>query len=1116
MGGTEPLTDANVTAPTTPTVVSGGKPVVLTEAQTRTALAKAAAKRAKVNRIQQRIANTNRVDDILSGQVDLASTTRGAKENLALLLDALDTVTATAWKPFLYVLDTFDIHRLIRVIRGRVPALDAADRTIRRDLVKFEVTENSRLAGELEQIAKFLQRFPKAMRVLSDLEFATTAFQVDPTKAKTAEEYAAKIDKKTAELRKELAAEKDAGKRATIERKISTRLSEIVSVYDGVPGEDSRVFGWRDLSRPEFGGNKGKEIFKIIRDGHRRDLEARYQGLRSRLMETKEGDSLAAALEKLETQFKPALDQVIYFPAMRFGSFYARVGVGDDSIFKMFESRFERNRFVRLMRERGEEVTETGNVNDLRSKLGDTGSPLKDVLDLFGNDPKDISALESEVFDLWLQSMTAGDMRKHMAPRKMRAGYSTNIVKNYAKFRRSSISAQKKALFGDKLRTEFARAKEFVAPQPDKEKMDVFINELEIRALARLNPPYEDSYLDKAIQLGNKAAFLQYLANPGTAAIQLSQLHVVALPILAQKYGHVGANLMLAKYGFASLGGLAVTTGASAIPTKDEYGSWDFSWKQPNLLDNPISTLKQERDPEMYEVLSEGWQEASDLDMFLDTFANAVGNYGRLDPNQRSAIQELARGRLDIASIRGAAFTFEAMGAFFHQMERTNREATYMAALELAYRQGRKDNKSHQQAKKDAIEDAINTTLEAAFDFSSYNKPRILSSRVGRMGGQFFSYPYFMNSLLARKMYVSIFGGLQKGDRQAALEIATGTLVNLSLYAGVVGIPVFGAISGIVTAFNAAKEAFAGDDDEEEGGLSYIDEDGNIRATYNFEWWFRNVFIPRHFGADGTVANLFGLTPETAETVALSIEKGPISAITDVDLANKVALEFLFFLPEEPRAKDAKGMLGEYALGAMTGAAGGVAMDYAQALEDVMGGYEKRALEKLPKLYGNLFKALRFGEEGQLNQYSREVVGMEADFWTDEKVIIQALGFSSTKASQRVKQVYEGRRIKADVAAKRNKVLEEYRKVALDSYQYGDTPEVITAKDKVFDNIRKFNNKYPTDLIDADTLYRSHINAVEKAQISRSTGGIPIDLKKGRTPYLGDLYGRNFPSEDVE
>jgi hypothetical protein len=41
------------------------------------------------------------------------------------------------------------------------------------------------------------------------------------------------------------------------------------------------VLGWRDLGRPEFGGNKGKEIFKLIRDAHRRDLETKYNMLRN-------------------------------------------------------------------------------------------------------------------------------------------------------------------------------------------------------------------------------------------------------------------------------------------------------------------------------------------------------------------------------------------------------------------------------------------------------------------------------------------------------------------------------------------------------------------------------------------------------------------------------------------------------------------------------------------------------------------------------------------------------------------------------------------------------------------------------------------------------------------
>jgi hypothetical protein len=1088
-----------------PQVVANGKPVVLTAAQRRTALAKAKAHRDKMNRIQKRIAATNNTADLLGDGIELAKLARGDETTWALLRGMVDTLSSGKWRVMLPLLSTEDIYR---ILKGRLPGLTEADRLIRNDIRRFETLEYLQLSGELEQISAFLKKHPKAAQALSDLEFATVAYQVDPSKADTAEAYFNRVDGKAKELRAEIKAEKDSEKKKRLERKLDARRKEIESIYKGVPGDEG-VFGWNDLNRSELGNGKGKEIFKLIRDAHRRDLEAKYEALRSRLKETKDGEALASALKKLEAQFKPALDQVIYFPAMRFGSYYARVGTGANSIFKMFDSELERNQFRRVMEKQGETITDYGNVEDLRNQFDQvTGGPLKEVLDLFDGNTKDIGALKGQVFDLWLRSLSAGDMRKHMAPRQMRAGYSTDILKNFANFRRSSISDLKRAKYGYKLRTEISRAKDAAKEMPNRDTLENFINEIELRALSDLMPPDRGNrYLEGAIQLGTKMAFYQYLATPSAAVIQLSQLHIVALPILAQKYGHAKATAALAKYGFSGLAGFAVSPFTAV---KKEDGGYTFDWQQPNLRDNPVSTLKQESDPQMYEVMSEGWQEATDLGMWQDTFANE-GGFGSADPEQRSVLQDLMKGRVHTAAWRGTTFAFEAMGALMHQMERINREATYMATLELEYRENKKKRMSHEKAKKAAIEAAKATLLEATFDFSAYNKPRVLTTAPGRVAGQFYSFPYMMSSLFIRKWWSAIAkSDLAPEEKAAARFVAIGTSVNLFAYAGLTGLPIYGILT---TLASMALWIFDGEDEEEEGGLSYIDENGNLKATQNINWWFRNVFLPRFLGPDSTVQSLLGYDDDTAALVVRSLEVGPISAITDVNLANSTALDFMFFLPNEPRfAQTTPQKVMEYGFSFVFGAAGNVVMDYIRAGMDLANGYTGRALERaLPRLYGNPIKAQRFAEEGQLN-YNRELVGMDEEFWSSDKAIIQAFGWTSTEASQRQRQNYEGRNITMRVEKARNDMMAQIRRVALDKYQYGDTPEVRAAEQQLIRDWVEFNRTYPTHVIGLDSLYEVQNNAVNDAVMSRATRGVPLD-ERGKTPYLRDIYLERLRAE---
>jgi hypothetical protein len=1094
--------------PTPPTPPSGAAPqpggkgpkkpkatkaFALTPKQLEDARRAAGLQQAKANKMQSRVASTREASEILSNGVSLAKLLRGDKGNLAILQAAVDTMRTGSWKALLPTLSTEDIFR---ILKGRIEGLLNADRIIRQDVTRYEASQYLTLAKELETVAKFLKKFPKAAQVLTDLQFMTVAYQVDPTKADTAQGYIDNVDVRLKELRAERAQATDNKKRAAISTYITTREKAIRAVYDGGLVNGERVYGWRDISKPEFGGGKLADIFSLIRDAHRRDLLANYKAIQDRITATSGEANVNERLEKLKETFTPALNQIIYFPLMRYGDYFVRVGKGADSIFMMFPTSFAMNKAVRVMQANGKDVTEFGNVKELRQKFQSNESSLQGVLDLFGENPgKDVNTLREQVFDLWLQTAAVGDMTKHMAPREMRAGYSTDVVKNFANFRRSAVNATKRALFGHKLKLAISQARDSVEGTPDQEKMNAFIKEIELRAVAKLLPDTPDNSIFKqAIELGNKMAFYQYLANPKSGLIQLTQLHIASFPILAQKYGHAKAGAALAKYGFSSLGGL-VTSPLKAIKRPD--GEFEFDWQQPNLLDNPVTSLKEDIDPQLYEVLSEGWQAGHDINLYLDTFAQSVTQVGTADPEQRTALQNLMKGRVDTAAIRGAKFVFNAMGGLMHQMERVNREATYMAALELGYRENIKRGLSHEKAKAKAIEDATASTLEATFDFSAYNKPRVFNEGIGKVAGQFFTYPYMLSSLVARKLFTAIKKGpLEPGERVAAAEIAAGTLMNLGLYAGLTGLPFYGLAKVI-----GYMMANLFDDDDEEGGLTYFDpETGDIRATYDIDWWFRNVWIPKFFGPGGTVATLFDLTPEQAKALELSAAKGPISALTDVDLANSVALDFFFFLPEEPRAETLEGQLVETVFNAVTGASGSMLLDYAKAGRDLMNGYTERALEKLPKVVSNPLKAARFAKEGQLN-YQDELVGMDKDFWTSDKQILQSLGFASTEADRKIEQAYGAKGIERKIEAERNRVSDRFKKAVRRMEKEQASPEAEAELNETLAAVNEYNQVYPTHPISGPSLSTMANNAVADMRKSQAFKGVPFDME-GKTPYL--------------
>jgi hypothetical protein len=1079
-------------------------PVKLTEAQLQSARRAAGLQQTKANKMQKRVAATREASEVLSTSISLAKLLRGDKENLAILRAALDTLSTGGWKALLPTLSTGDIFR---ILKGRVEGLQNADRIIRDGVARYEAKEYQALAKELETISKFLKKFPKAAQVLSDLQFMSVAYQVDPTKAPTAQDYINNVDKRLKELRAQRAQATDNKERASLSKQITTREKAIRAVYEGGDVDSQRVSGWQDISKPEFGGGKGAEIFTLIRDAHRRDLLNNYKAIQDRIVATSAADVVDERLEKLKETFTPALEQVIYFPLMRYGDHFLRVGTGAESIYMMFPSLLERNKARNVMQARGQDVTEYGNVKELRAQFEQSDDALRGVLGMFDeNSGKDMDTLREQVFDLWLQTATVGDMTKHLAPREMRAGYSTDILKNFANFRRSSLSNTKRATFGHQLKVALSQARDSIQGSDEQDKLNEFVNEIELRALGKLLPETPDNSIFKqAIELGNKMAFYQYLANAKTGLIQLTQLHIASFPVLAQKYGTAKAGAALAKYGFSSLGGFVVSP-LKAI--KRANGEFEFDWQQPNLRDNPITSLKESTDPQLYEVLSEGWEAGRDINMYLDTFAQSIAQMGTTDPEQQTALQKLMQGRADIAAIRGAKFVFNAMGGLMHQMERVNREATYMAALELGYREARKRGLSHEKAKAKAIEDATGNTLEATFDFSAYNKPRVFNEGVGRVAGQFFTYPYMMSSLLARNLFTAIKKGpLEPGERAAAAQIAAGTLMNIGLYAGLTGLPFYGL--GKVIGYMTANLF---DDDDEEGGLTYFDpETGDLRATYDIDWWFRNVWIPKFFGPGGTAATLFGLSPDQAKMLELSAAKGPISALTDIDLANSVALDFFFFLPEEPRADTLEGQLVETVFNTVLGASGSMLLDYAKAGRDLMNGYTERALEKLPKVMSNPLKAARFAEEGQLN-YQDELVGMGKDFWTSDKLILQSLGFASTGADRATEQAYGAKGIEKKIEEARNRALDQFKMAVRRMEKEEASPEAEAALEETLAAVDEYNQMYPTHPISGPSLAEAAQNTAEKMRKSRILKGMPFDME-GKTPYLNRIMQQRMGDE---
>jgi len=427
-----------------------------------------------------------------------------------------------------------------------------------------------------------------------------------------------------------------------------------------------------------------------------------------------------------------------------------------------------------------------------------------------------------------------------------------------------------------------------------------------------------------------------------------------------------------------------------------------------------------------------------------------------------------------------------------------------MAALELGYRKNIKDGMSHEDAKQKAMTDAAATTLEATFDFSEYNKPRVMSKGVGRMAFQFYMYPVSMFSLLGRNSFGAI-----KNYKDAAKNIADpqlrkklvaqansdalvalGMLVNIGLYGGLTALPFFGASILIASAFYAAF----GDDED------FIDpETGAVGPAADIDYWFRNEWIPGFFGPGGTVAAALGLSDEQAEMLALAAERGPISALTDLDLTNSVALDLLWFVPEAPRSDDPSIAAAEMTLNFLGGATGGVALDLVKSGQQVKEGEFLRSLETAPRFIGNAAKAVRYKTEGQ-NTYADLLVGVPSEMYTNADMFGQMLGFASTAAAKELESGYGVKRVIQAAKDAKASIREDAAKIAAEDARTGSSADFNSPEwQDVFERMLQHNRRYSDNILLPSELEESYLNKYFGILESEAGAGVESeDLRSSR------------------
>ena len=544
-----------------------------------------------------------------------------------------------------------------------------------------------------------------------------------------------------------------------------------------------------------------------------------------------------------------------YFPFNRDGAYWAQIGTGKSRKFFLAESRVKRDKIVENIINQNtksgvdkrtyEKLIEDGDldvgddIHSLRKSTYENSDLLKrmfETIDKAGSlDPE---ALKDDIYQMYLMTMPERSFRSQFIHRKGVAGYSTDIVRGFVTAGVNSANQLARMKYGPIIMKDIEAARDSLKGNPNKLKLEVFVNEIQKRADLDLNPQKHGKFYEAADSVANKLnqfAFLYYMTSAATFIRNSFGFVQFALPYLVARHDPIKVAAELAKLSFI--------WNEVGIVKKAEDGT--LQWYAPSFGDSLRSRANAD-EMRAYEVLVDR--------QIADTTRTYELTERRKTPtDQYNGVWQT-----------GVNF----MSAGMHHTERLMRELTYM----MSYRLSRQEGKSHDEAVAQAVLDV----KDSLGDFSSKARPRVMRNPAGKIAFQFQMFPTHAFALLIgnfRQMLPFIEGNENK--KQAAMQFF-GVLTTTAILAGTMGLPAVSFVLGTLTQF--FREIMRDLSDDEEKKRNPIENRDLIV-------WYKNVFLPQTFG-DTTIAGM---------KLSELVESGLLNSMTGYDFASGLSLNNLWF-----------------------------------------------------------------------------------------------------------------------------------------------------------------------------------------------------------------------------
>tara|TARA_R110000824_G_scaffold342530_2_gene528947 strand:- start:1215 stop:4226 length:3012 start_codon:yes stop_codon:yes gene_type:complete len=934
-----------------------------------------------------------------------------------------------------------DLDTLVSNQRGAIEAANVqTERKIEKIMAKLAV-------GTREQAQK---REEMLNDMIYSTEYGATIYQVDP--AGKREDYIVKTGKNKGKA------------------KFDSDGNNLLEVYDKL----------REIARDPAFGKEGRQAYLALQELY----SSQYDKLRKIVMG--QIDGLVANkkdAERLKNKvFAKLLDRSklkVYFPLMREGNYILRYtsihpkSSRESTVLRTFETAAERDEVARYIESQKKDYIDVIREETVikASDFGRNGLDMQfaaetiEILDRTKtkNGDKIPTDAKDQIMQLFVKAFPETSFAKSLQKRKGTPGYMQDSMLA-AKTKGYSLATQTAKLeYGARLRNFEADLTAFKAKdlQPVtkgktlsgrilrasegalRSKFEDIKAELKDRAKFARSGARNSSHEEVARRL-NQGAFIYTIGfNASSALVNMSQIPLFVAPYLGGKYDN-GISYGKTHKAISEAYGLVLKghkRGGKFNSVKDYY----------DISSEGTFSLKKDLDFSMLppEVAAAKIQRLKDMTALVQTAANR-GLLGQGFLAEAMGLNETSRVKTGSGVGRVIDNISVLSAVLFNQGEQINRQVTLIAAFNLAL--------DAQGANKDvdaAVQEAIYDTQKTNGGTFLETAPSLAREGVGRVALMYKNYGLQMYLTMLQTAKIAFDGDkgalFGKGaERRAAWKQLIGMHATAMLFAGVQGLPLYGAIRLITNMFL--------DDDE--------DDMDTVVRKYIGEGWY----------------------------------KGAITEFAGLDVASRVALTGL--LIQENRYNSDPSLeetLGFYA--------GGPALSVANRLyrggKDLFNGEIERAVESMfPAGLSNIYRASPLGRYGRNGMLTRRGDAIYTDLSFFEDVFL-GIGIQPTPATFRKEQQSQLKKIDINVNNERSRLSKEYYK-AKRMFDYEGMREVRK-------QMREFSRRHPNAKIDREYLKRSLKQHKETSKEMRKYNGVSIsstnqrdidDLRSEYKPYM--------------